>query len=63
MMHQGRDKSPPFTVHQVSETDVITFTENKRDYEVDVFKCFHRKIQIGKHFSTSPFGISPRTIT
>jgi ribonuclease Z len=47
MMYQGGNKLPSFKVHQVNYNDIINFTENKRDYQVDVFKCYHRVKTVG----------------
>jgi ribonuclease Z len=41
MMGNGTKKSPPFRVHQVKPGDSFKFTEGKKNFQVDVFKCYH----------------------
>jgi len=47
LMNNGKKKSPPFTVHQVKPGDTFHFTEGKKNFEVEVFQCYHTVDTVG----------------
>jgi ribonuclease Z len=47
MMNNGLRKSPPFRVHQIKAGDSFRFEEGKKNYQIDVFKCYHTVDTVG----------------
>jgi len=42
LINNGNKKVPPYIINRVLPSQKINFKENKRNYQIDVFKCYHR---------------------
>lgn len=42
LINNGNFRIPPYQINKVFPSQIIKFSENKRDYQIEVFKCYHR---------------------
>jgi len=42
LINNGNVRIPPYHINRVFPSQIIKFSENKRDYKIEVFKCYHR---------------------
>ena len=41
-INNGNVQTSPYQINRIMPSQKINFSENKRDYQIEVFKCFHR---------------------
>ena len=47
LLNNGKNKIPPYQINKVNPNQIIYFEENKRKYQMEIFKCYHRVPTVG----------------
>ena len=62
LLNNGNTRVPPYIINKVVPNQKIRFTENKRNYMIEVFKCYHRVPTAGYGLSEIKKKLKPEYI-